>query len=380
MVAPSFDYEYVASGGVTLSSTDEFTSSGGISVLGGSDVVSSAQSWLTSGGITTGGEADRIVNPLLRTSEGGVVVDGLAGITAEYPNYDPDNGSELNAQGSSDIILTFSYSGNGGITMSGQAETPRISSGSGGVVISGESVILSSSHTWSSSGGLSLSGDALERPENYIGSGGVSISGTSAAFISGYNEIAQGSLAVSKESYVDIISGDDPIAYWKLDESSGAATAVNSGTLGTAVDGSYTNFPLVGQTGIVQTITSPNKSVEFDGVNDYVSIPNNSSINTGTSYTNKSFELWFEADTVSGRQTIYEQGGSRRGVHAYILDGSLYAYGYSLVDEDATTPWETVLSVPVDKNQTYHLVITFDQTGNAFKAYLNGEEFGSGSC
>lgn len=390
MVAPSFDYEYTAvpssgsphtrDGQATTTLGMNFTSSNGVDMLGQSDVEASSINWSTTGGGIIGGESERVLDPVLRTSEGGVLAQGLAGITADYPNVDSDTGSEPSAQGTASVNLILSHSGNGGIVLGGSIETDRVVFGSGGFSISGQAEVVSAALAFVSSGGFSISGDATERPGNFIASGGASVSGASDTFITGYNEESQGSLTTSKESYVDIISGENPIAYWKLDEKAGSAVAENSGSLGTAVDGSYNNFPSVGSTGIVESISSPNRSVGLDGVNDYIGIPNNSSINTGVSYTNKSFELWAKIGNVSPRQTLYEQGGEFKGVNIYVLNGRLYAFGYGVINEDATTPWQTSLSSPVANNQIYHVVVTFDQPSSQFKLYLNGEEVDSGSC
>ena len=57
-----------------------------------------------------------------------------------------------------------------------------------------------------------------------------------------------------------------------------------------------------------------NSAAEFDGVDDGVKIPDNSSINTSVS-TQKTVELIFNADTVTGKQVIYEQGGASNGLN-----------------------------------------------------------------
>jgi|GEM_PF-3633825 len=299
--------------------------------------------------------------------------------------------------GTADVDLRLSHSVNGGISIGGQAEISFSLSdtSSGGVVISGQSSVKSSAWGGVSSGGISVAGEstALDKSdERYVtASGGVSVSGTSAASITELRAMSQGSLIISKDSYVDIVSGSQPIAYWKLDESSGASVAENYGTIGTAVDGTYKNFVTTGEGGILQEVGG--FAAEFDGVNDYVSIPANDLIGNnplaagGTSsggYPNKSVEIWFQAYSTYGRRTIYCQGGGTRGLNIYILDGILYVYGYNNGGAGASQ-WEKFVSAPVDAGGIYHVVLTFDNptlsnTGGQLKGYLNGEEIGSESC
>jgi hypothetical protein len=81
------------------------------------------------------------------------------------------------------------------------------------------------------------------------------------------------------------------VSYWKLDESSGTtvtdATGTNSGTV---------NGPTIGQTGKLGTAYS------FDGVNDYVSIPNSTSLNIQSNLITLS--AWVKVPTATDCQMI----------------------------------------------------------------------------
>ena len=81
---------------------------------------------------------------------------------------------------------------------------------------------------------------------------------------------------------------------------------MNSGSVG----GAYTNY-----------------AIDFDGNNDYIKINNSGDINTGNNHTQKTIEAWFKVDNkniTSRKQTIYEQGGTVRGLNIYVFDGKLY--------------------------------------------------------
>lgn len=74
---------------------------------------------------------------------------------------------------------------------------------------------------------------------------------------------------VSATPYSASILADNPLGYWRLNETSGS-TAVNSGSLGAVADGTYTNGVTQGISGA--TIDG-DKAASFDGADDYVLLP-----------------------------------------------------------------------------------------------------------
>jgi hypothetical protein len=68
---------------------------------------------------------------------------------------------------------------------------------------------------------------------------------------------------------------NNPVAWWKLDESSGAAAADSSGNANT---GTLTNGP-------IWTTGKLGSALSFDGVNDYVTVPSSSSLDITGSFT-----------------------------------------------------------------------------------------------
>lgn len=165
----------------------------------------------------------------------------------------------------------------------------------------------------------------------------------------------------------DQILAANPIAYWQLNETAGA-TAVNLGSLGAAVNGSYQNTPTLDAGGIYGDDDS---SVDFNGTNESVSIPNHAQINAAN-HAQRSVEVTFNADVTTGRQVIYEEGGATNAFSIYIFNGSLYVTGR---DQGAWGPAN--ISAPVVAGQTYHAAFTFDFPGGVFRGYLNGVEIGN---
>ncbi|MDD5774168.1 MAG: LamG domain-containing protein [bacterium] len=121
----------------------------------------------------------------------------------------------------------------------------------------------------------------------------------------------------------------------------------------------------------------------FDGIDDYVDIPNSSLINTGGPYSNRTIALWFRADSTTARQVLYEEGDSARGFNIYLLSDKLYAGGWDIGDysPDWTGTWH---STDVRPDTWYHVTLLLNNANpiveaNKFKAYIFGNEFGNGS-
>ncbi len=169
---------------------------------------------------------------------------------------------------------------------------------------------------------------------------------------------------------------DGPIAYWRLGELSGT-TAVNLGSIGTAVNGTYSDGVTLGAGGLL--IGDPDTAAEFDGIDDQVKIPDHYLINTGGPYTQRTVELWFNADDVATRQVLYEEGGTTRGLNVYLDSGSLYVNGWNVANDDsgATTPWGPLyVSTPVAPSTRHQVALVFDQTAGTIVGYLDGQSFG----
>ena len=130
-----------------------------------------------------------------------------------------------------------------------------------------------------------------------------------------------------------------------------------------------------------------NYALDFDGSNDYVKINNSSDINTGgNNHNQKTIEAWFKVENkniTSRKQTIYEQGGTVRGLNIYVYGGNLYVGGWN--EPNGESDWDpgTWLSTSnIQSNTWHHVALTLNGgnsvTNNAFKGYLDGIQFGSG--
>lgn len=157
---------------------------------------------------------------------------------------------------------------------------------------------------------------------------------------------------------------DNPVAYWRLNETAGP-TAENLGSIGVPTNGTYRNGPTLGADALHDNGGS---SVEFDGTNQYISIPGNGAINTQPQ-TQRSVELVFNANTTAGRQVLYEEGGTVNSLTIYIDNGRLYTVGR---DNGAWGPQD--ISIPINAGETYHVSFSMSSITGEFIGYLNGQE------
>lgn len=175
---------------------------------------------------------------------------------------------------------------------------------------------------------------------------------------------------------------------------SSGTTYISSGAGGTQIP-SFPSFPYIDSSHYENLLTSAteaqssyiNYALNFDGTSQYVQIPNSNDINTGSNnHTQKTIEAWFNVENkniTSRKQTIYEQGGTTRGLNIYIYGGSLYVGGWNEPSNESNWNPGTFLSTSsIENNTWYHVALTLNGgssvSSNVFKGYLNGVEFGSG--
>ena len=176
------------------------------------------------------------------------------------------------------------------------------------------------------------------------------------------------------KTYSDAVHQDGAFAYWRLGDASGT-TAVNSGSVGAALDATYNGNVSLGAPSLL--VFGGDGAAQFDGsANTRVNMPDHLLVNTGGPYLEKTIELWFQADDVQARQVLYEQGGTMRGLNIYIDGGLLYVGGWNR----AETSWNPIfLSTPIEANATYMVDLVLDGVSSgvtgSLTGYLNGEPF-----
>lgn len=157
-----------------------------------------------------------------------------------------------------------------------------------------------------------------------------------------------------------------PVAYWRLNETSGGA-AQNLGSIGPAANGTYINTPSLG---VGPLYAGGDVAAGFNGTNESVNIPDNNLLNR-SSQAQRTIELVFNADNITDRQVLYEEGGPVNAQSLYVFDGRVY-----VTARDAGAWGPAIISAPINAGETYHVAFTFDSSSGEFIGYLNGDEMG----
>lgn len=175
------------------------------------------------------------------------------------------------------------------------------------------------------------------------------------------------SLATVTDPLSAQILSENPVGYWRFDEP-GGGMAFNQGSIGSPVDAGYSGGPALGAPPLY---SGAGTSVDLNGVNQFVSIPNHTLLNTGT-FPARSVEMIFNADVTTGRQVLYEEGGNVNNLSIYIFNGELYING-----RDSGNWGPVNISTPITAGQTHHVAFTFDSVSNMFRGYVDGVEIGN---
>ena len=174
----------------------------------------------------------------------------------------------------------------------------------------------------------------------------------------------------------ELILADDPVAYFRLDDSDGT----NAANLGTLSSATYENG--VGQSDEILFYGSGGLAATFDGTNgQYVAVPVDPAINENGPFPERTVELIFNANTTSGRQVLWEEGGPVNNFSIYIDNGQLYVNARKNTNGSggaaAFGPFD--ISTPIESGVTYHVAFVQSGSTDSFTGYLNGEAFGSDS-
>jgi hypothetical protein len=177
--------------------------------------------------------------------------------------------------------------------------------------------------------------------------------------------------------YAEVVAGDGPVAYWRLDEASGATTATDA--VG-SFDGTYStgsgSFTFGVPTGVPHE-TDPAVDVTNGAT---INIPYAIELNSPAAFT---VEGWFQPASLAANGNDYRTpissmsnpyGAGPTGWLVYQTGGNNWAWwlysGYwanaSLSDTD-----------PIVAGQWYYLAMTYD--GTSFTFYVNGTAKASGS-
>ncbi|MGI9280292.1 MAG: retention module-containing protein, partial [Endozoicomonas sp.] len=211
----------------------------------------------------------------------------------------------------------------------------------------------------------------------------LSISDVNGTSVSGSTTIEgdYGNLTIAEDgnwtytpSSVDLSS--DLIAHWTFDESSG-----NTASDSAAPDSHSDDSTLKEGATFVSGGLNGN-AVQFDGASAIVDITDSSDLNVYSgNKTERTIDFSFKLDgdnDLSGRQVLFEEGGGSKGYNTYIDEGSLYVGAWANENGWDNGTYLTTDISSLDSSDWQQVSLVLDADNNSLKAYLNGEEFGSG--
>lgn len=157
-------------------------------------------------------------------------------------------------------------------------------------------------------------------------------------------------------SYQSVILADNPIGYWRLNETSGVVAADLSPN---ANDGAITGGVVLNVPGLLDSDPG-NTAFSFDGTDDWVEIPETPAYDITGAVT---LEVWANRDSATSSGDVI----GKRGAYALRFLGSTIRFA----------PWGSNFDVShaVPAGQDTHIVATHDATGDT--VYVNGVEVGS---
>ncbi len=127
-----------------------------------------------------------------------------------------------------------------------------------------------------------------------------------------------------------------------------------------------------------------NQQITFDGSDDFLRIADNDDMNTKNITPEKTIAIVFRtSDDINTTQLIYEEGGTVRGMNAYISGGNLYIAMWNVRDDgDGEQPF-TYASTPIEANTNYYATLVIDYSNytgpdgpdGELRGHINGVKF-----
>ncbi len=156
---------------------------------------------------------------------------------------------------------------------------------------------------------------------------------------------------------------DGPSAHWKLDENTGTTASDSSGNANTGII--Y---------GPVWTTGKYGSALRFDGLNDYVGIPNSASM---AGYPQATIEAWvYLTSAPSARAPIYSETTSSstfRRIMLYVLPSGKIELDFRNSNADPAGSVSAVISnTAIDLNKWYHVAGIFNSVTGVHQIYING--------
>ncbi len=133
---------------------------------------------------------------------------------------------------------------------------------------------------------------------------------------------------------------------------------------------------IVGNPQVVDGIRG--KALQFNGVDDGITIPDSGFINvTNGPWPNRTVVAMFKCDDVDkpGKQTVFEEGGTTRGLTIYVNEGLVYGAAWNRAEYNWDGAW---LSAPIESGNWYGVALVIRDGAEAveddkFEMWVNGQ-------
>jgi hypothetical protein len=164
----------------------------------------------------------------------------------------------------------------------------------------------------------------------------------------------------------------NPLSWWRMGDGDTFPTLTDNGSGGN--NGTMTNMS---SDSIVYDVPLFNtKSILFDGVDDYINVPDNSNLSFGNGVTDSPFSIsgWVKMDNISGFRLLNKYVGS---TYEYSF-GTGAAGNLQLYLLDSSSQYRARLqSTFLNTGQWYHIVATYSGVGginaqDGIKIYVDG--------
>jgi len=163
----------------------------------------------------------------------------------------------------------------------------------------------------------------------------------------------------------------DMFAHWTFDAANGNSVP------DVAPNGNPNNVNLNGN--VLATDGQIGGAAMLDG-SSRLTMGNSSEINLGI-HQQRTISLHFNADDVSGRQVLYEEGAQVRGLNIFIDNGNLFVGGWNTPNGESNWDGDWIDLGPVNAGDWNHVALVLDGgpivANGALTAYLNGSPVGS---
>lgn len=172
-------------------------------------------------------------------------------------------------------------------------------------------------------------------------------------------ELVDRGIGSTSLSYFTVVMSDGPVAYWRLDETSGTSAADSSGN---GHNGTYVGSPTLGADGVMDDGTG-SPSAEFDGSTQWVTVP----LASVLGLDDVTVEAWINFDTTAqmGIFNVNRTGADDNRWGLWKISTGKLEYSAGTLG----VVWES--DTPLSIDTAYHVVMTRSAAG-ALKFYVNG--------